>query len=194
MRQLYGTKPKKKNKKKIYKKETLTFGTAKNKWVDYVKEVKGENYVDFLADIEYFLEDMEDAGDWETLKEESYVAVPLVLDLLCIDDEQWEVWKKTPISELDKAIADIMYDYVNERPFKDMYALLYASALSHFIDYVNDELLHCSWTDNLYEAKKATLWVIHRYEFEDDYEGEKDFERMFKETFDEDFDCEDYEN
>ena len=192
MRQLYGTKPKKKTKK-IYKKENLTFGTAKNKWADYVKAEKDEICVDFSTDIEYFLEEMEETGDWETLKEKSYLAAPLLLDLLRIsmENEQWEVWKKTPIAKLDKSIADIMYRYANERPFKDMYSLLYASALSHFIDYVNSKLLHCSWTDNLYEAKKATLWVIHRYEFEDDYEDEEDFVRMFRETFDENFEQKD---
>ena len=185
MSKMYGTKPKKKSEKKVYTMETLTFGTAKNKWVDYVKQTKGEGYDAFLEDIDYFIEDMEEKGDWETLYDESYVAATLLLNLLCPDDNKLEAWKKTPISKLDNAIADVLYKYAETQPFMSMYSFLYASALLHFIEYVNEKLLRCFYNydlyyDNLYEARKAALWITMRHEFQNDYEDEESFKEMYR--------------
>jgi len=180
MRKTYGKKRKKPQGGKKYSKKELTYGTAKNKWIDHVKAIKGEEYDPSIEWMEGFLVTMEEIEDWETVYDESYAIAPLLLNLLCPYRDQLEEWKTIPIVKLDKAFADVIYEFTETQPFMSMYSLIYASALLHFVRYVSEKLLRCSEYDIFNETVKAVLWVTMRHEFKFEYENEEDFKDMYQ--------------
>ena len=147
-------------------KESLTFGTARNNWLDSLKDTDYyPSAINFLAGLRLF-------SERETKTQ-----------------DKWNKWKQTLFVDLDKEFSDYLLRYINERGLRSFLTQEQAGVMSHFVNFVCNELLELYfWNDTMYETRKL-LWAVQlaaEYKNDEEYEREykkicEEFDRLYSE-------------
>ena len=151
----YGMKKKKKPERK-----NLTFGMAKNRWLDYMQGRGGYSRAVKMID-------------------------EIRNDYLLGDEEKWNEWKTTPITELDEKLIGFMEWKVADidNTIGRIEAL---SSVKMFINYVNEKLIKTELWDS--SLKKARFTILKLRNACDNEDSDEDFDEDSDEGFDEDSD------
>lgn len=153
----YGCKRKKVPVKKT--KENLTFGTAKNNWINSLKNT------DYYFAALNFLAGLRMYSERETKTQ-----------------DKWDKWKQTLFVDLDKEFSEYLLFYIEGRGLRFIATQEQAGAMSHFVNYVCNELLELYfWNNSMYETRKLLFAVQLAAEYQNDEEYKREYKKICEE-------------
>ena len=160
----YGCKRKNVPEKKT--RESLTFGNAKNNWINSLK------------DTDYYISALNLMSGLRMYSERGTKT-----------QDKWDKWKRTLFVDLDQEFAEYLLFYIKGKGIRFIVTQEQAGAMSHFVDFVCKELLELYfWNNTMYETRKL-LWAVQlaaEYPNDEEYEREykkicEEFDRLYSE-------------